>query len=218
MAKLNVDLVRRAEIGATRRNKTRASLLAAAGRLFGRKGGRSTRVEDICEVAGIARGTFYNYFVSFDALQAAVFEDLSSQFDQAVHLAFEQLDSPAAKTSAAVRYYLTHMLEDREWGWGMVNTGMGIGQFHGLVTERVVETIQDGIDAGDFTISTAIAGRDLLLGSGLAAAHTLLSGDAPAGHIEEISAGVLKSLGLSDAEAQHLVRTPIPDLKLGTSV
>ncbi len=84
MAKHAIDLVRRAEIGASRRARTRALLLASARALFGREGGRATRVEDVCETASIARGTFYNYFPSFDALQSALFEDLSDRFDDAV--------------------------------------------------------------------------------------------------------------------------------------
>ena len=214
MVKLNVDMVRRAQIGAGRRSRTRIRLLAAARRLFGHAGGRSTRVEDICAVAKIARGTFYNYFPSLDALQSALFEDLSVQFDQAVHVEFEKLDGPAARTSAAVRYYLGHMLEDQEWGWGMVNTGMGIGQFHDIVTGRVAETIQEGMDAGDFSIGSAVAGRDILLGSGLAAAQTLLSGQAAEDHIANVARGVLRSFGLSETRANELVLMELPTLSL----
>jgi AcrR family transcriptional regulator len=215
MAKHAIDLARRAEIGARRRAKTRAQLLAAARALFGREGGRSTRVEDICEVAGIARGTFYNYFPSFDALQAALFEDLSNRFDLAVHEAFEQLESGAERTCAAMRFYLTHVVEDHEWGWGMVNTGMGIGFFPVSVSERVVETIQEGVDCGDFTLPNPEAGRDILLGAGLAAATSLLNGAAAPDHIENVAAGVLQALGLPEARAWQLARAPLPKLTYG---
>jgi AcrR family transcriptional regulator len=212
MAKLNVDLARRAEIGARRRSKTHARLLAAARGLFGRESGRATRVEDICETAAIARGTFYNYFPSFDALQAALFEELSNRFDLAVHTAFEQLDGPAERTSAAIRFYLTHVVEDHEWGWGMVNTGMGIGFFPASVSEHVLETIQDGIDVGDFTIASAEAGRDILLGTGLAAATSLLNGKAGPDHIPHVAKGVLQALGLPAARALELVSGDVPKL------
>jgi len=212
MAKLTVDLARRAEIGATRRSRTRERLLSSARRLFGREGGRTTRVEDVCEAASIARGTFYNYFPSFEAMQAALFEELSNKFDQAVHLAFEQLEGPAERTSAAIRFYLTHVVEDHEWGWGMVNTGMGVGFFHATVSDRVLETIQEGIDSRDFTIETAEAGRDILLGSGLAAAITLLSGTAPARHIETVATGVLQALGTPKERAREVVSAPLPRL------
>lgn len=212
MAKHAIDLTRRAEIGAKRRARTRAQLLESARALFGREGGRATRVEDICETASMARGTFYNYFPSFDALQSAVLEDLSSRFDDAVHLAFEQLEGPAEQTCAAMRFYLSHMIEDHQWGWGMVNTGMGIGFFPASVSDRVVETIQQGIDSGDFTIPNAEAGRDILLGAGLAAATTLLNGKAAPDHIENVVAGVLQALGLPAELAWLLARAELPRL------
>lgn len=214
MTKHSIDLARRAEIGARRRSRTRAKLLTAARTLFGHAGGRSTRVEDICEEAGVARGTFYNYFSTFDELQAALFEDLSNRFDRAVHVAFERFDGPAERTCAAIRYYLLHVVQDREWGWGMVNTGMGIGFFHDSVTDRVAETIQEGIDTGDFTVDSAQAGRDVLLGSGLAAANTLLTGGTPDRHIAEVATAVLKALGVSDVRARELVRADLPELEL----
>lgn len=215
MAKVNVDLARRAEIAATRRSRTRSGLLAAARQLFGREGGRATRVDEICEAAGIARGTFYNYFPSFDALPAALFEELSNHFDQAVHIAFEQLETPAERTCAAIRFYLIHVVEDHEWGWGMVNTGMGIGFFHDTVTERATQTIQEGIDAGEFTVGSAQAGRDILLGSGLAAASSLLTGSVPPEHINHVTAGVLMALGVTQERATELVGRNLPPLPFG---
>jgi AcrR family transcriptional regulator len=213
MAKLNVDPARRAKIGADRRTRTRARLLATARVLYGREGGRTTRIEDICEHAGMARGTFYNHFSGLDDLQAALFEEISLSFDQAVHVVFEVLGNPAERTSAAIRYYLTHMLDDQEWGWCMVNTGMGIGSFHDNVIERVSETIQEGIDAGQFSIASAQAGRDILLGAGLAGANSLLTGEVTGRHIEDVALGVLRALGVSDVQAGKIVAAPLPPLR-----
>ncbi|MGH8247774.1 MAG: TetR family transcriptional regulator, partial [Gammaproteobacteria bacterium] len=53
---------RRAEIGAERRLRTRTAMLDAALDLLGHSHGRTTRIEDVCAKARIARGTFYNYF------------------------------------------------------------------------------------------------------------------------------------------------------------
>ena len=134
------------------------------------------------------------------------------RFDQAVHVAFEDLHTPAERTCAAIRYYLHHAVADRQWGWGMVNTGMGIGLFRNAVSQRVIESIQEGIDTKDFSISTAEVGRDILLGAGLAAAITLLNGQAEIGHIEEVAVGVLQSLGVSASQARQLVKQPIKQL------
>ena len=212
MAKFSVNHARGAARGASRLSLTRAGGLVSGREFCGRAGGPSTRVEDICESAAIARGTFYNYFPTFDALQAALFDELSNKFDDAVHQVFEQLEGPDERTAAAIRFYLTHMVEDHEWGWGMVNTGMGLGFFHASVSDRVLETIQDGIDAGEFTIGTAEAGRDILLGSGLAAAVTLLGGTTSERHIELVAVAVLQALGTPERRAHELARAPLPSL------
>lgn len=212
MTKPAVDLARRAEIGADRRNRTRTRLLAAARTLLGTEAGRGTRIEDVCAMAKVARGTFYNHFNSIEDLRAALFEEVSLSFDQAVHVAFEALETPAQRTCAAVRYYLRHMLDDRQWGWCMVNTGMGIGSFHDTVIERVTETIQQGIDAGEFTIGSAAAGRDIVLGAGLASASSLLAGEVSIDHIDHVTQGVLRALGTSESLVMQILAEPLSPL------
>lgn len=60
----------------TRRNEAlsdlrRVEILAAATRVFGRKGFEATRAEDIAAAAGIAKGTLYLYFKSKEAIYTA---------------------------------------------------------------------------------------------------------------------------------------------------
>lgn len=212
-----IDLARRAEIGAEKRIRTRAALLAVARELFGHEGGKSTRIEEICEGAGVARGTFYNYFPGIDAVQEALFEDLSRDFDDAVHLVFGELEGATERTAAAVRYYIGRAGHDPQWGWGMVNTGMGTGLLTNDIAERVEATIQQGIDTGEFNIGSAVAGRDLVLGTGLAATITLLKGAAPAGYPELIAARLLMAVGVDCETANTVVHRPLPELPIAAS-
>lgn len=66
---------RRAE---ARRVRRRASLLAAASGVFGRRGYRGTSVNDVIEAAGVARGTFYQYFDGLDAVFHTLIDDFVS--------------------------------------------------------------------------------------------------------------------------------------------
>ncbi len=51
-----------------RREQTHRRLLAAAERLFGTQGFDATTVEEIADAADVAKGTFFNYFSSKEAL------------------------------------------------------------------------------------------------------------------------------------------------------
>ncbi|MCC6997186.1 MAG: TetR/AcrR family transcriptional regulator [Deltaproteobacteria bacterium] len=55
-----------------RKQQTRGALLEAGMRLFAERGIYATRIEDITEQADVAKGAFYNYFDSKDALVAAL--------------------------------------------------------------------------------------------------------------------------------------------------
>ncbi len=54
----------------------RAALLDAAREVFTKKGYHAASVSDILLIAGVARGTFYNYFDSKRAVFQAVLEGL----------------------------------------------------------------------------------------------------------------------------------------------
>jgi AcrR family transcriptional regulator len=59
----------------------REELLAAAERLLRRNAAETVRVEDIVREAGAAKGTFYIYFPSFEALLSALRDRIFANFD-----------------------------------------------------------------------------------------------------------------------------------------
>ncbi len=62
----------------------RAQLLGAARAVFARRGYHAAGVADIIAEAGVARGTFYNYFPSKRAVFAAVLDAVMAELDRAV--------------------------------------------------------------------------------------------------------------------------------------
>ena len=207
-----IDLVRRAEIGAERRSRTRAALLNAALKLFGHAHGRATRIEDVCARARVARGTFYNHFTGIEALLESLSDELTRDFDDAVHAAFELMESPVERTCAAIRYYLHGAIKDPRWGWAMVNSSVRTILFGEQVARRAQATIQEGIDSGDFSIESAFVGRDILLGTGLSGTLSLLHGGTPANYPEKVARQLLLSLGASAAVAASITSKPLRDL------
>lgn len=58
-----------------RQRATRRQLVAAARRLFGRRGVFEVSIEDLAQEAGVGKGTMYLYFANRDALLVAALED-----------------------------------------------------------------------------------------------------------------------------------------------
>src|SRR5256886_16520870 len=62
----------------------RAQILAAAKRVFARRGYHDTNISHICDDLGIARGTLYQYFENKKALFSALIEGLLERVREAV--------------------------------------------------------------------------------------------------------------------------------------
>jgi AcrR family transcriptional regulator len=206
-----INLERRAEIGRQRRAKTRTKLLKAAFELLGRESGRSTRIEEICQAANVARGTFYNYFASVDEMFRALTFDISHDFNDATRAVIKRVPAGAIRSAFALRYYLHKARSDPAWGWAMVNLSAG-GPIFGEETYRyATESIQEGMITGQFCVPCLEIGRDLMMGSTLAAMITLLHAAREQEYPEHMVAQILRGLGVSETLIAKCVSPPLPD-------
>jgi len=202
---------RRAEIGLEKRARTRAAILDATFQAIGHEHGRLARIEQVCELAGIARPTFYTYFSSMEELFAALSFELSHDFNSAVLAYCAQLEDRAEETAAAIRYYLRKAAADEHWGWGMVNLSLGGPIFGAETTAAATTTVSSGIKSGVFKVRDAKVGRDMVLGTSLAAMTTLLRGERARNYPELIAQHILVGLGVTASRAERIISKPLPD-------
>jgi AcrR family transcriptional regulator len=195
-----------------RRDRTRRHVLDAAFRLIGHERGRSVRIEEICAEAKISRGSFYNYFASMESLFEALAYDLTHDFTLAVIAEMARLESAAAQADAAMRYYLDRARSDPHWGWAMVNIGATGPLFGAETSTSALATVAAGMAAGEFILTDAKAGRDLVLGACHAAIVTHLREGSPADQPQAISCAVLRGLGVSPEWVSLMVARPLPSL------
>ena len=208
--KRRIDLSRRAEIGQERRARTRRQVLDTAFDLLGRENGLSTRIEEICDCANVSRGTFYNYFTGTRDLFEALSYELSHDFNSNVTDALNRLPNAAERVAAAIRFYLERALRDRKWGWAMVNVSAG-GPIFGSDTHRSArQTAQEGIDSGEFDLTSAELGRDIQLGTGLAAMLTQLREPQDTDYSVQIASRVLLAMGVSRKRIAEVIAKPLP--------
>jgi len=206
-----VNAARRAQIGQEKRARTRASILDATFQAIGHEHGRLARIEQVCELASIARPTFYTYFSSMDELFAALSYELSHDFNDAVTAYCSQLPDQAEEAGAAIRYYLRKAAGDHAWGWGMVNVSVAGPIFGAETCAAATATVTAGLKSGVFKMSDAKAGRDMLLGTTLAAMMTLLRGERSRRYPEAVAHHILVGLGVSSLRASRIVSKALPD-------
>src|ERR1051325_1683408 len=100
-----------------KRAKTRERLLDAAKRVMAGKGVEGTAIAEIAAAAGVAPGTFYNYFTTREEILDAVATSLVEEFRRVMAAIQRTVDDPAERIAIAVRLFLERARDDALWGW-----------------------------------------------------------------------------------------------------
>jgi len=198
---------RRAELGRARRDRTRAQLVEAALRVFARMGPDAPNVDDFATEAGVARGTFYNYFDGREDLLVAV-ATLAAERMEAERMRSGGLADPAERMACALRAYIRKAAADPTWGWAIVRIALVAAPLGPAMRANLARDLADGIAAGRFAVPSIQAAQDLVLGAGIMGMRSVLRGEAEAGHAEVVARLVLLSLGVPDAE--EVATRPMP--------
>jgi AcrR family transcriptional regulator len=199
------------EVGLRRRAATRHALLSAAFELLGRSLGTSLRVEEICAQANVVRTTFYNHFDSVENLVAVITDDMSHDFNVALHKHMEDMAEPEQRLAFGVRLYLRRARLDRSWGCAMVNIGFLQGAGGNETDKLMSADIKEGLRAGTFTAKSERAACDAARGAGVGGMISVVSGETPEDYPEQIVFQILRSLGLSKRRAEALTALPLDD-------
>jgi len=196
-----------------KRGRTRRSMLDSTFRLIGHEHGLNVRIEEICADAGVSRGTFYNYFASLDELFQTLALDLSHDFNHAVLATLATIESRAERTNAAIQHYLKRARRDPAWGWAMVHLS-ATGPFFGRKSyDACGKTLSEGIKAGEFDLPSMQLGRDMVMGTILAAMITILRDEGRArSHPRHVAHYLLRALGVPDARAHAIAESSLPDV------
>jgi AcrR family transcriptional regulator len=182
---------------------TKMLILSSARTLFSEKGYDQTAVEEICELAGVAKGTF---FYHFESKQYIVRYSLVMQLQEFKDRLKEQMDTfkdPISK----VEYFISALIEkseinsetktyfkdgESEWFKTVVNEER-MNALYPLLEDAVFEGIEGGlfrIKNPSICTSIAFMGIDSFLNQGM------VNGDAAKKGIQELTA---RALGIRES-------------------
>ena len=189
------------------RNRTRSKLLAAARVVLGRDGIAAAKINDITDEAGLAFGSFYNYFSSKEELARAVFVEetlaLTEMLDKATPPDADIAQVLAINLSKTLR----HGLSDPIWGWFMVQSAHTLDD---LVDEvlggKLARDLRAGAAAGRFLLGDIDTTVDSIIGGCIYHLRQILAGRRQADTVNDLVEFVLCGLGLERSEAANLAR------------
>lgn len=150
----------------------RERILEAAQSIFARKGYYQAKIEEIAELAGVGKGTVYEYFASKEELYKEMFKVILNRYTEYVMV--EETPEMTAKewVRRLLEMHLRYMLENRQ------HMPTDFGDLGGMDTEilgwmydmrkksveRLVPVFQKGIERGELKDIDPELGANLLIG------------------------------------------------------
>jgi len=189
--------------GHKKKERTRRQLIAAAVDVIADRG-EAFSVSDVAARAGVANGTFYNYFPDRDALIAAIVPEVVASFAAESAVAVAEED-PAVRFASITALALTRALVAPDEMQVLLR--LDAAQQEMLGGEPVRHLRHDlaaGLATGRFTVGPSDAVLDVMVGSLLTAARRIVDGGGHGDYPQEVVRQLLRSLGVTDPEASTI--------------
>ncbi len=194
-----------------RRAATRARLLGAARELFAEKGVGATRLGEITERADVAAGSLYNHFADKDEIVSTLLAEISEEQGAVVDELTADVEDPAAVVAIAHRHFVRLAASDPSFGALAIRLDASHRLMQQTLAPRALRDIQTGIDAGRFTVGDAVAALHFTGGALLGTIAGIVDGRLGADAEELHAEAVLRSLGVSGAQAAKVARLPMAE-------
>lgn len=195
-----------------RKARTRSALLAAARALFASRGMEQTTIAEIAEQADVATGSFYNYFATKEQLLEALLVDELSRQLALLQQRQAQAEDVVERVSIAHRHLVRAARSDPDWAWLILRLDVPYRAAWATLGEAASEDLGNGLREGRFDVADPQLALTASAGALFAVIHAQLTGEGSPTADSEHAEGVLRSFGISPAEAAEVARRPLPEI------
>jgi AcrR family transcriptional regulator len=200
----------RTRTGQARRARTRAKVLSTAFALFDEHRVEQVTVEDIRDAAGLARGSFYNYFLTYEHMLKEMAAQIGRQLNKEQSERFDGVVNLAEQAWHNVRYGILRAASDRSCSEVLVRVTPLVGPLNDTMQQHAARSMRLSAKRKLIDVpSTAVA---LDLGYGLVTVmirRALNSGVDPK-EIEAAGLMLMRAFGVPEIEARRISRLPLP--------
>ena len=205
----------RTRVGKERSARTERRILEAALGVFAERGPDAPVIDEFVNAAGVARGTFYNYFENVEELLVATSQWTTREFVEGIEQAMKTVDGPTLRLGLGLRLCFAQARRDPVWCRFVAR----VWKVGGM--ELPMRDVDAGIRLGHFRVPSRVAARTLLLGCVREALDRIGEGGAPPSFGAQLAEMALHSLRadprrIAEALAHELPTLPAPAARSGS--
>ena len=136
--------------GLSKRERTRAQLIDATAELIAKGGADSATVIEITNTAGLASGTFYNYFNDRSEVIAETALRIIEQISSRINLEGRSESDIAVRLAAGTRRFVDICYNHPIWAWAVLHAVDYLPSLRPQVYRYIGSTVHIGHELGQF--------------------------------------------------------------------
>lgn len=184
-----------------KRARTRAALLDATARLIAAHDAEDISIGDIAVAAGVANGTFYNYFKTKAEIIAETAFRIAEEIGADIHDPQLARDDPVAMIARGAQRVMEFAIEHPTWAWALVRSAAYLPGVRTHIYRNIGGTLRLGIERGVFKAKHDEFTLHLLISMMFAAIQERLVGKAGPDAGSRLGEMHLRMLGIPADEA-----------------
>ncbi len=184
----------RTRAGQQKRLRTRERILAAAVEIYPKAVTDSPVIDDFIKAAGVARGTFYNYFKSTEEVLEATAKWLEDDLIVAIVAEMDAIKAPAQRVATGIRLWMAKADADPAW-CAFIARYPRRGQ---LVEKQLTSDLRAGLRAGTLVCPSLGIARDLVVGTIREAMVRMVGSRVPSSFGDDVTRALLRGLGVPE--------------------
>jgi len=195
-----------------KRARTRQALLEASVRVLARGGTGPISIQEVTAEAGLANGTFYNYFRTREELLEATVVPLTQRLVSALNATAlrEHIEDPAQRLAFGVRAFIDYAIADPTWAIAVLRLWGSNASLPRRAGVAVLGDMRAAAKRRRLRIPDERAALDLVQGTVIASIRSVIEGNATADRGKAIAAFLLCAFGLPAREAEKLAYAEPP--------
>lgn len=194
----------RPRVAAERRERMRLRLLSAAVRIGAQKGPAAITIDDVVVGAEVARGSFYKYFPSTDALLREVAMQIANELIEMAEPVVLGFDDPAERVACGIRLVARTAIDHPVVAAFLVRLGWPDVRGPDILLDYLRRDLSLGIRKRRFARMPIALALNIVSGAVIGAAHCMLSPDCERDFAEQTAAAALRGLGIDADEAKSI--------------
>jgi AcrR family transcriptional regulator len=202
----------RTRTGQLRRARTRARILATAFALFDERGVDKVTVEDVRGSAGLARGSFYNYFLTYEHMLKELAGQISLQINKEQTERFDAVSNQVDRMWCNLRYFILRGGADRSCSEILIRVTPLLGPLNDSMRLRAEHDLRECVKKKLIQVPSPGVALDMGYGLGSVMLRRSSQGGVKAKEIEAAGVMFMRALGVSENEARRISRLPLPEM------